>query len=105
MTSQETKFADEYVFLHFNGGDNAKTVNATAAARKAGYELPADVTAADRFCKGPLEKFGEYIDGQIASFTEKLSSVQRRNLWAAISEMKPGDPSSEFSGTLPLKVG
>ena len=104
MTQQEKTFANEYVFLHFNGGDAAASVNAAAAAKKAGYEIPADRTAADTFCKGLLAKCSDYIAEQTAAFAEKLSGAQRRNLWAAIAAMEAGDPDDALPALLPLKT-
>lgn len=106
MDSKETKFADEYVFLTFNGSEVSPLQVAQVAAVKAGYVLPVDKNARDEFCKAILNKddVKAYIADQIAAFREKLSGMQRRNLWAAIGSMQLGKPSEEFDSILPLHV-
>lgn len=106
MDSKETKFADEYVFLTFNGSEVSPLQIAQVAAAKAGYVLPVDKNASDEFCKAILNKddVKAYIADQIAAFREKLSGTQRRNLWAAIGSMQLGKPSEEFDDILPLHV-
>ena len=106
MDSKETKFADEYVFLTFNGSEVSPLQIAQVAVVKAGYVLPVDKNARDKFCKEILNKddVKVYVAEQIAAFREKLSGVQRRNLWAAIGSMQLGKPSEEFDSILPLYV-
>jgi hypothetical protein len=106
MTKQETAFADEYIFLLFNGSETMPARIAEYAAVKAGYEMPADCTAKDTFCKGLLSKedIEAYIADQTAAFRAKLSAPQRRNLWAAITAMEAGEPSNDLGGVMPLKV-
>lgn len=106
MGSKETKFADEYIFLTFNGSEGSPLQIAQVAAVKAGYVLPVDKNAKDEFCKAILNKddVKAYIADQIAAFREKLSGTQRRNLWDVIGGMQLGKPSEEFDSILPLHV-
>ena len=106
MDSKETKFADEYIFLTLNGSEVSPLQIAQVAAVKAGYVLPVDKNAKDEFCKTILNKddVKAYIADQVAAFREKLSGMQRRNLWAVIGNMQPGKPSEEFDSILPLHV-
>lgn len=103
MTTQEKKFADEYVMLFFHRP--ASTVDmAVDAARYADYEVPDDSNKAWQFGKSLLAKnsIKEYVEAEIDSFRVKLSGSQRRNLWNLISNMTIGNPDDgNFSAIIP----
>lgn len=95
LTTQEKKFADEYVFQFFHTGSiySGMAVN---AARYAGYEIPVDEPKADTLGKSLLEKteVKEYIDSEISRYREILSGEQRRSLWDHISNFTGGTPET-----------
>lgn len=93
LTTQEKKFADDYVFQYFHTGTDSgcKAVN---AAIYAGYDVPADVIKAESLGRHLLEKqsIRQYIDSEIERFRVILSSEQRRNFWGHISQFTAGTP-------------
>ncbi len=95
LTTQEKKFADEYVFQFFHTGNTCSGM-AFNAARYAGYEIPVDKPKADALGKSLLEKteVKEYINSEIERFRSILSGEQRRNLWGYISNFTSGTPET-----------
>jgi hypothetical protein len=95
LTSQEKKFADDYVFQYFHTSAVYSGM-AVSAAEYAGYEVPVYESKAELFGKSLLAKkeISEYIDSEIKRFRNILSGQQRRNLWEHISSFKAGTPES-----------
>ena len=93
MTSKEKLFADEFVFLRFNGDETDKWTIAIRAAKTAGYDVPSDRNQAMAFVKALYERSDilTYIENAVDTFTSKLAPSQRRTLWTAISAMELGE--------------
>lgn len=93
LTIQEKKFADDYVFQYFHTNTNSGCM-AVNAAVYAGDDVSVDVIKAESLGKFLLQKqsIQQYIDSEIERFRAILSSEQRRNLWAHISQFTAGTP-------------
>ena len=95
LTEQEVKFAEDFVYLYFNGGEKAFDRIGMKAAIAADYTIPENQEEARIFIKtllgeteGSSPDIRNYIDELIASFRKKLSINNRRTVWELISKME-----------------